>query len=80
MAGLTYEIRVKTEFDVTTDPGDVSISQRIDLSVVKGEAAIPCDDVLTAGRQPYWPKIGSPRSLARSYGTAGGGITSALRW
>ena len=50
VAGLTYEIRVKTEFDVTTDPGDVGISQRIALSVVGGEAAIPWDDVLTAGR------------------------------
>ena len=50
VAGLTYEIRVKTDFDVTTDPGDVGISQRIALSVVGGEAAIPWDDVLTAGR------------------------------
>ena len=50
VAGLTYEIRVKTEVDITTNPGDVNISQRIDLSVVGGEAAIPWDDVLTAGR------------------------------
>ena len=51
VAGLTYEIRVKTEFDVTTDSGDTSMSQRIDLSVVGGEAAIPWDDVLAAGRK-----------------------------
>ena len=50
VAGLTYEIRVKTEFDVTTDSGDASMSQRIDLSVVGGEAAIPWDEVLAAGR------------------------------
>lgn len=50
VAGLTYEIRLKTEFDVTTDSGDASMSQRIDLSVVGGEAAIPWDDVLAAGR------------------------------
>ena len=50
VAGLTYEIRVNSEFDVATDPGDVSISQRIDLSVEGGEAAIPWDGVLTAGR------------------------------
>ena len=52
VAGLTYEIRVETEFDAidaTIDPGDVSISQQIDVSVVGGESAIPWDDVLTAG-------------------------------
>ena len=49
--GLTCDIRVKTEFDATIVPSDVSISQRIALSVVGGEAAIPWDDVLTAGRR-----------------------------
>ena len=50
VAGLTYEIRVNSEFDIATDPGDVSISQQIGLSVDGGEAAIPWDSVLTAGR------------------------------
>ena len=47
VAGLTYEIRVNSEFDVA---GDMSISQRVGLIVDVGEAAIPWDDVLTAGR------------------------------
>ena len=50
VAGLTSEIRVNSEFNVATDPGGVSTSQRIDLSVNGGEAAIPWDAVLTAGR------------------------------
>ena len=51
VAGLTYEIHVNSEINVAADPGDVSISQRIDLSLVGGEAAIPWDDVLAAGRR-----------------------------
>ena len=47
VAGLTYEIRVKTEFDATIYPGDVT--QQINVSVVGGESAIPWDDVLIAG-------------------------------
>ena len=50
LVGLTYKIRVNSEFDVATDPGDVSISQRIGLSVEGGEDAIPWDGVLAAGR------------------------------
>ena len=51
VAGLTCDIRVKTKFGGTIVPGDVNISQRIALRVVGGEAAIPWDDVLTAGRR-----------------------------
>ena len=51
VAGLTYEIHVNSEINVAADPGDVSSSQRIDLSLVGGEAAIPWDDVLAAGRR-----------------------------
>ena len=47
VAGLTYEIRVNSEYNVA---GDMSISQRVGLIVDGGEAAIPWDDVLTAGR------------------------------
>ena len=47
VAGLKYEICVNSEFDVA---GDMSMSQRVDLIVDVGEAAIPWDDVLTAGR------------------------------
>ena len=42
VAGLTYKICVSTEFNATkTDPGDVDISQRIDLSVVGGGGRNP---------------------------------------
>ena len=49
VAGLTYEVHVDTEFDITVDRGDVSWSEHIGLKVDVGEAAIPWNRVLTAG-------------------------------
>lgn len=50
VAGLTYEIHVNTTFNITRDEGGMNYSEHIDLCLDVGEAAIPWDQVLAAGR------------------------------
>ena len=49
VTGLNYDIDIDTTFEFKAEPGGMRTSQRIDLSLEGGEAAVPWDEVLRAG-------------------------------
>lgn len=49
VTGLNYDIDIDTTFEFKQEPGGMRTSQRIDLSLEGGEAAVPWDEVLQAG-------------------------------
>ena len=66
LAGLTYGIRVDSEFELTADRGGRSLAQQIRLRVESGEAAIAWDRVLAAGLGQAAPRAGERPSRETS--------------